>query len=352
MRFALFVHMERFPPGEPDAALWSQVVELCRIADEAGFETVWMGEHHGMDCAMAPNPFVALADLASKTRRVRLGAGTVVAPFWHPVRLAGEAALADVVTGGRLELGVARGAYSYEYERLAPGLDAAGAGAALREIVPALKGLWRGDYAHEGAHWRFPATTSAPKPLQRPHPPIWIAAREPESHAFAAAHGCNAQVTPLWRDDAEVEALMARFRAADAAHPPAEGGARRRIMLLRHTFVGATEAEVEAGARALSRFYCHFAAWFRNERPVSQAAIRPLSGAEMAAMPDFAPERMRANNVVGRPEEVVRRLRAYAALGFDQYALWIDSAMDFEAKRRSLRLFVEEVLPAFADGAA
>ncbi len=344
MRFSLFAHMERLTPDQSHAAMHREFLHLCELADEGGFETIWTGEHHAMDFTIAPNPLIVLADLAHRTRHVRLGTGAVVAPFWHPVKLAGEAALADVVTGGRLELGLARGAYSFEYERLSPGLDAASAGAALREMLPAVKALWKGDYAHDGERWRFPDTTSSPKPLQRPHPPIWIAARDAGSHDFAVAQGCNVQVTPLWQGDDEVERLMQRFDDACAAHPEVP---RPKIMLLRHTHVGADEAAAAEGARAVSRFYCHFSAWFRNERPVSQGMIQPLTDAEMAKLDMFAPDIMRASNVIGTPGEVVRRLKTYEAMGFDQYSFWIDNGMPFREKRKSLRLFIDEVMPAF-----
>ena len=345
MRFSLFVHMERLTPERDHAELYQESLELCRMADEGGFEAIWTGEHHGMDFTITPNPFITLADIANRTKHVRLGTGAIVAPFWHPIKLAGEAALADIVTGGRLELGIARGAYSFEYERLSPGLDAASAGAALREAVPAVKKLWQGDYEHDGERWQFPKTTSSPKPVQRPHPPLWIAARDPDSHKFAVAEHCNVQVTPLWQGDDEVELLMQRFEDACAAHPEVP---RPRIMLLRHTHVGADEEAVAAGAQALSRFYCHFAAWFRNERPVDQGLIQPLTEEEMAELDMFSPEKMRANNVVGTPEEVVARLRNYETMGFDQYSLWIDNGMPFAEKRESLRLFIDEVMPAFA----
>ena len=106
------------------------MVELCEIADRGGIHAIWTGEHHGMDFTIAPNPFMNIADLARRTKNVRLGTGTVVAPFWHPIKLAGEAAMTDIITDGRLDIGIARGAYSFEYERLMPGLDAWTAGAA------------------------------------------------------------------------------------------------------------------------------------------------------------------------------------------------------------------------------
>ena len=110
--------------------LFDELEELVLMAEAAGFETAWIGEHHGMEFTIAPNPFIHLAYLGARTKTIRLGTGTVIAPFWHPIKLAGEAALTDVATGGRLDIGIARGAYSFEYERLLPGLDAMGRGPA------------------------------------------------------------------------------------------------------------------------------------------------------------------------------------------------------------------------------
>ena len=107
--------------------------------------------------------------LARRTENVKLGTATIVAPFWHPIKLAEEAAMTDIISDGRLELGIARGAYSFEYDRLADGIDAFSAGGAMREIVPAIKGLWLGDYEGVGEHWSFPKTTSSPKTANSYH---------------------------------------------------------------------------------------------------------------------------------------------------------------------------------------
>ncbi|MPT21618.1 MAG: LLM class flavin-dependent oxidoreductase [Starkeya sp.] len=106
MKFSLFVHMERTDPAIPHARLFAELEELALTAEGAGFETVWIGEHHAMDFTIAPNPFIQLAHLAAKTKTIRLGTGNVIAPFWHPIRLAGEAAMMDIACDGRLDLGV------------------------------------------------------------------------------------------------------------------------------------------------------------------------------------------------------------------------------------------------------
>lgn len=345
MKFSLFVHMERVTPAEPERQLYEEMLELCRIADEGGMHAIWTGEHHGMSFTIAPNPLLNLVDLARRTRNVRLGTGTVIAPFWHPIRLAGEAAMADIIMDGRLDLGIARGAYSFEYERLMPGLDAWTAGGRLRELIPAVQGLWAGDYAHAGEYWQFPATTSAPKPMQQPGPPIWVAARDPSSHDFAVANGCNVQVTPLHNPHDEVVSLMDRFNTACDAHPDRP---RPKIMILQHGYVAQDAADAALAAEELNAFYCYFGAWFLNKRPITQGLIAPLTPAEIAAHPVYSAAAMRENLLIGDADEVIEKLRLIEALGYDEFSLWIDSGMSFQRKKASLERLIRDVMPAFA----
>ncbi|MQQ06893.1 LLM class flavin-dependent oxidoreductase [Epibacterium sp. SM1979] len=345
MKFSLFAHMERISSDEDQKQLYDEFVELCKIADKGGMHAVWTGEHHGMNFTISPNPMLNLVDIARQTTNVRLGTGTVIAPFWHPIRLAGEAAMTDIITDGRLDLGIARGAYSYEYERLMPGMDAWEAGQRMRELIPAVKALWKGDYAHEGEFHRFPKTTSSPKPIQAEGPPIWIAARDPNSHEFAVQQGCNVQVTPLWNGEPEIADLMKKFNDACSKFPEQP---RPKIMLLLHTYVADSDEDSKEAAVELNRFYCYFGAWFMNKRDVDQGLIAPLTEAEIEAHPFYTPEAMERDLVIGTPEKVIERLRVYEALGYDEYAFWIDSSMSFERKKASLERFIKDVMPAFA----
>uniref|UniRef100_UPI0011784379 LLM class flavin-dependent oxidoreductase n=1 Tax=Brachyspira hyodysenteriae TaxID=159 RepID=UPI0011784379 len=93
--------------------------------------------------------FQVLVYWGSHTKTIRLGTAVAVAPYWHPIRLAGEAALADVLTGGRIELGIGRGAYQHEFDRMAGGMIQQKGGAYMREMLPAIFKLWQGDYAHD-----------------------------------------------------------------------------------------------------------------------------------------------------------------------------------------------------------
>jgi len=344
MKFSLFAHMERYSGDQSFRELYEEFLSICDMADRGGFSAIWTGEHHGMDFTIAPNPFLPLSDLASRTQNVRLGTATIVAPFWHPVKLAGEAAMADVITNGRLDISISRGAYEYEYMRLSPGLDAWTAGEKMREIVPAIQQIWRGNYTHDGKHWQFPEVTSSPLPVQQPHPPIWIAARDPNSHEFAVVNGCNVQVTPLWQGDEEVESLMNKFNTAVTNHPEVP---KPKIMLCRHTYVAETEPELVKGARELSKFYCVFDAWFKNNRPVKDARMTPMSAREMSETDMFSPAKMRNNHVVGTPDQVIERLKWCEQLGYDEYAVWLDNGMSAETKKKTMQLLIDKVLPAF-----
>lgn len=343
MDFSLFAHMERLSPQQSHESLYREFLGLCTLADEGGMRAIWTGEHHGMEFTIAPNPFITITDLARHTKNVRLGTGTVIAPFWHPIKLAGEAAMTDIITHGRLELGIARGAYSYEYERLTPGMDAWEAGQKMRETTRLLRPLWDGDCAHEGTYYNFPSTTSAPKPLQEGGPPIWIAARDPNSHEFGVHNGFNIQVTPLWNGIAEIELLMARFNAACEGH----NGPRPKCMLLHHTYVAKDAAEADAAAVRLSRYFNYFGAWFQNKRPVTQGLIAPLTDDDITANKMMAAQNLRRDLTIGTAQDVIDQIKLYEDLGYDEFAYWIDSGMSAAQKRVSLERFIGDVMPAF-----
>lgn len=344
MKFSLFAHIERYDDSVSHKQLLDELTEFTLMAEAGGMETIWIGEHHGMEYTVAPNPFINLAYLAAKTTTIRLGTGNVIAPFWHPIRLAGEAALCDLASNGRVDLGIARGAYMFEYERLMPGLDAMEAGLRMRELVPAVQQLLIGNYTHDGEYWQFPETTAVPRAIQNPIP-IWIAARDPHTHDFAVASGCNVQVTPLANGDEEVKNLMDKFNTACEAHPEVP---RPKLMLLMHTYVAKTEEELMKGAAGLQKFFLYFGKWFKAEAPIKDGFIEPITQAEVDAQPNLAPEIMRKNCLVGTPDEVIARLKSYEEMGYTQFSIWLDSAMSYEQKRDSLKLFIDEVMPAFA----
>ncbi|QTI90557.1 LLM class flavin-dependent oxidoreductase [Streptomyces sp. AgN23] len=346
MRFSLFVHMERWDEEVSHRQLFENLTELALMAEAGGFGTVWIGEHHAMEYTISPSPMPLLAHLAAQTSSIRLGAGTIIAPFWNPIRAAGECALLDVISNGRMEVGLARGAYQFEFDRLASGLSARDGGKHLRELVPAVRALWQGDYAHDGEIWQFPTSTSVPKPVQQPNPPMWIAARDPDSHDFAVAQGCNVMVTPLMKGDEEVVDLKRKFDTAVTNHPEVS---RPELMVLRHTHVHSPD-EPEGwrpAAEAIGRFYRTFDAWFDNKTTPQNGFLAPSPESKFEGRPEFEPESLHRTAMLGTPAEIIERLRTYEELGVDEYSFWIDTSLPHEEKRKSLELFIKEVMPAF-----
>ena len=345
MKFSLFIHMERYNQDISHRELFEQLTELTLLAEAGGFSTVWTGEHHGMEYTISPNPLPVLAYLAARTSTIRLGAGTIVAPFWSPIRAAGEFALLDVISNGRMEMGVARGAYQYEFDRMADGLPAVEGGKYLREMLPAIRELWKGNYSHEGEIWKFPCTTSSPKPVQSA-PPMWVAAREQDSHNFAVANGCNVMVTPLMSSDEMVATLSDRFNTALANYPNTP---RPQLMVLRHAHVHLPEDPEgwKLGASAIAKFYRTFDAWFANKITPDQGLLDPSPEEKFKDRAEFELDNIRKNTVIGTPEEVIARIRYYEELGVDEFSFWADNSLPFAEKKKSLELFIQHVVPAF-----
>lgn len=345
MKFSLFVHMIRDNPEQSYTKLYEDFISLCQMADESDMRAIWTGEHHAMNYAIAPNPFITITDLCRYTKKIQLGTGTLIVPFWHPLKLAGEAAMTDVLSNGRLELGLARGAYLYEYDRLVPGMDAMEAGLRMREIVPTLQKLWKGDYAHKGTYFQFPSATSIPKPLQPNGPPIWVASRDPNSFEFAIANDWHVQVTPLWKGLEEITRLKKIFDETYVQYPKKP---KSLSMMLNHCYIGNNDEDIQKGAIAVSKFYNNFGAWFKNDRSVTQGSIDPLTQEELDNNKMCSPQEMRKNQNIGTLQEVIDNVKRYEDLGFDEYSLWIDSHLSVEDKKVFLSRFIDEVMPKFS----
>jgi flavin-dependent trigonelline monooxygenase, oxygenase component len=349
MRFDLVVNLERMTPEADMRTVARHLIEMVEMADAGGFDIVWAAEHHALEMTIAPGPFQLLAHLAARTARIRLGTAVVVAPYWHPIKLAGEAALIDLLSGGRLEFGIGKGAYQREFDRLKNGLHQNIGVPMMLEMLPALKALWQGDYAHDGEYWQFPASTSVPKPVQKPHPPIWIAARDPGTFNAAVKEGYGVMTWALTRPFAEVEAYMQRFEDALAAAP---GVARPRFMTMRHTGVFAKPAEAEVFIEAIQRQGRMFENLFRNLAPVVDGFPQEPDPALLTNQAEYEPGNLLQNLMLGAPDQVIAKLKAYEALGVDHFCYNGAYGLPLAQLKSSLRLFIDEVMPAFQEPAA
>ena len=151
MKFHLVINMERMDASSSYSEVARHVTEMVQIAEEAGFHIVWAAEHHGIEMTIAPDAFQILTWLAAHTSRIRLGTAVVVSPYAHPARVAGQAALLDVYSDGRLDLGLGSGAYQWEMDRMKPGLKQQDAHLVYTGVVARGAGLvGRGLYPRGG----------------------------------------------------------------------------------------------------------------------------------------------------------------------------------------------------------
>ncbi|HSB87702.1 MAG TPA: LLM class flavin-dependent oxidoreductase [Ilumatobacteraceae bacterium] len=343
MKFSLAINLERMDPSDDIAAAAHHTTEMVQMAEAAGFEIAWAAEHHAIEMTIAPSPFQLLAWWGAHTSRIRLGTAVAVAAYWHPIRLAGESALLDVLSGGRLELGLGRGAYQREFDRMVPGLEPITGSAALRELLPAVRALWTGDYAHDGERWSFPTSTACPKPLQD-LPPIWVAARDPDTYDWAVANGCNIMCWPLMRPMSELAAYAGRM---DDAVAKAGLDARPRMTAMRYTAVWADDRDADLYIRSVQRQAGQFENLFKQLGSVTNGFAEEVDLNSLAHRDEYRPETLRENLMFGTPEQVVAKLREYEALGTD-FLYCASYGAPIEAQKRSLQLFIDEVMPAFA----
>lgn len=347
MKFQLSINLQRLDDSIEMPVLTAHLVDMVQMAERAGFSTVWAAEHHALEMTIAPNPFQILTWLAGETDRIRLGTAVATAPYWHPIKLAGEAAFTDLISGGRLEFGIGSGAYQREFDRMRPGLAQTDGWRYMQEILPAVLALWQGDYAHDGEYWSFPASTSVPKPVQKPHPPLWVAARAPVSFEYAIDNRCNLMTWPLNRPFAEAELYRQRMLDALAKH---QGGDDWQpvFAMMRHSAVYSSEKDWQKPVQAVQRQLGQFENLFRNLGDVQNGFPRQIPLQELTSREEYNADMLSENLLFGTPEQVIRKLQRYQALGVDEFIYSASMGYSPEDQRESLALFCNEVMPAFS----
>jgi len=339
MKFSIYLHLERTSNSKRYEELYNEFIELSILAEKVGFNTIWTGEHHGMDFSISSNPLLLLSNIAAHTTHIKLGTATIISPFWHPVKLAGEISLCNLITGNRLELGISKGAYKYEYDRIIPDSGKKIAGEMFRESLIAIKNLWKGNYTHNGKYWKFPSTTITPR--QKTPIPLWVACEHPFTFNFAIDHNCNIQVAPLFEDDSKAKILMDRFTKSLERNKEI---IKPKIMILRHTYVGQTEEELLIAARKFAIYYIEFNSWFENKNEVIDAKIKYTPSENEI---NVLTKKLLKNLMIEKPNQMIERLKEYEKLGYDEYVLCLSGEMNFSEKKKNIQLFSEKVMSAF-----
>lgn len=344
LKFQLAINLERLDHTHTMEEIRDHTLDLVKMADDGGFTIAWAAEHHALEMTIAPNPFQILTWWATHTERIRLGSAVAVAAYWHPINLAGEAAFLDLVSNGRLDFGIGSGAYQREFDRMHPGLKQTDAWRYMNEMLPCVRNLWAGDYAHDGQLWQFPTSTSVPKPVQD-QVPVWVAARSPITFDYAVEQGCHLMSWPIARPNREMEVYKERFDSALAKFPDAD---QPTWAMMRHTAVYANADDWEVPARAAQRQLGMFGNLMTYSGEVVEGIPDEQDAAVLNDHVDYNLPSLRENLMFGTPEQVIEKLKAYEALGVDDFIYYASMGLGLKEQRRSMELFCSEVMPAFS----
>lgn len=343
MNFQLAVNLERIDDSVDMREVAKHTLDMVQMAEGGGFNIVWAAEHHALEMTIAPNPFQILTWWAKETNNLRLGTAVVNAAYWHPINLAGEAAFLDLISGGRLEFGIGSGAYQREFDRMHPGLKQTEGWRYMQEMLPVVRALWQGDVAHNGEFWQFPSATSCPKPLQS-EVPVWVAARSPITYDYALREKCHVMCWPLTRGFEEAELYK---KLLDAAVEKADNGFRPTFAMMRHAAVYDNQADKDEAIRAIQTVLGQFENLFRNMDDVHNGFPKKIPLDELQGREQFQPDMLEENLLFGSPDTVIQKLKRYEALGVDEFIYYASMGMDMAAQKRSMKLFCDEVIPAF-----
>ena len=344
MKFQLAINLERMSPDTDMNEVRDHTLAMVKMADQAGFEIVWAAEHHALEMTIAPNPFQLLTWWAGHTQHIRLGSGVANAAYWHPIRIAGEAAMLDLVSGGRLEFGLGSGAYQREFDRMHPGLEQKEGHRYLQEMLPLVQQLWQGDVTHDGALWQFPASTSCPKPLQS-SVPIWVAARSPITFDYAVENNCNIMSWPLTMPFSEVE----KYRGLlDESVAKANGKWSGQLAMMRHTSVYETESGRGAALNATTHVLGQFGNLMMKKGDVVTGFPDRVPFEQLEGILRVDTDALETNLMFGTPDQIVQKLGMYADIGADAFIYYASMGLGMAEQRRSMELFIDKVMPHFS----
>jgi alkanesulfonate monooxygenase SsuD/methylene tetrahydromethanopterin reductase-like flavin-dependent oxidoreductase (luciferase family) len=337
------------PEQKPADQYYDEALRLTASAEALGYTNVRTVEHYFHPYGgYSPNPIVFLAAAAARTTTMRLVTGAVLPAFNHPLKLAGEIAMLDAISGGRAEIGFARAFLPHEFQRFEVSLDESrdrfDEGLALVRRL-----LCEEHVVFEGKFHRFPATTSLPRPTQRPCPPFWVAALATEaSFVNAGTLGHSLMAIPL--AGGKMSSLLGAYRDAwrSAGHP-GDG----RVMLAFHMLCHEDEAAAHDLARdRVNRYLASLVdaarGWIdgssSDDYPGYDAIIRGLESDTFETQLD------QGAIWVGTPATIADQIAAYsdAVGGFEIGSMQVNfSDLPYAEADRSLQLFGREVLPKF-----
>ena len=327
----------------PHHAVHARTTREVLEAEELGFDSIWIAEHHFSNAyGILPDPFSYLAYLAALTKRIKLCAGVMVVPLYHPMRIVENAAFLDILSNGRFMLGLGSGYRPYEFEGL--GVDYEARRDMQEEAVPLiLKGFHERRLSARGKYYNFdikPPYEVYPVPVQLPHPPIYMGAGTDRSMAYAARNGFGLMQSTL-PDFETIGKHIAHYRQ-NMKHAPAPLDANpafgevdvARLVYVAPTDAQAKEESAEAVVRHVKSFITggtgRYFGEVTNERDDNALSYDNL---------------VKNTLLHGSPETVIRQIERLRGVGATSIMLHYPPYYGPERISAMLRLFAREVLP-------
>ena len=354
MKFGLFYLFSKF--GDiPQERIFSEVLEEIDYGEELGFDSVWLPEHHFSVYGTLGNPMTFAAAIAQRTKRMLIGTAVMVLPFQHPLRLAEDAALVDALSGGRLLLGIGRGYQVPEFDVLDVPQHASRA-MFLESLEIIKKAFTEDNFSYEGNFWKVRNATVFPKPVQKPHPPIYWAGISPATYELAGRLGYPVLRGPNFTSISAVEQAYEVYttRLLENGYDP-EG---MDLPFSLKIYVAPTDEEAKAEI--------HHALWFYHTlaRLLPGAPGRPTpAGYEQyprdpSFLGELTPDQLwnagvdeGSGTVFGSPERVIEQLRFYQSrTRINHWMLWFKiGGLEHHKVMRSMELFTKHVMPALQE---
>ena len=347
MRFGM-LHLFENPIGKSEHEIVHEQLTLMRAAEGYGFDSVWPAEHHFSEYGYCASPALTLAALALDTRRLRLGTGVVVLPLNHPLRVAEDYAMLDLMSDGRVDFGVGRGYRPSEFARY--GVDLTRTREMFHEAIQVIQQAWTQEtVTFHGTYYRFDEVPVRPKPLQRPHPPIWMACLSPETFELAGRYGFNLLYgTVFGLPPEKAKEMLVSYRRGLTAEKHEAAGRRRAALMMVYVADTMEQARAEFSEPVIwyYRTIARYIAPPRGEAPVKgyEMYARTRDLAATASWEDL----LERNAVVcGDPDHVVGELtRALETYGFTDLLCWTRlGGLDHRKVLRSMDLMSTKVFP-------
>jgi alkanesulfonate monooxygenase SsuD/methylene tetrahydromethanopterin reductase-like flavin-dependent oxidoreductase (luciferase family) len=340
---------------DSQADVLKSAVASAQLADELGFEAIWLGEHHFSRHGIYGNALTLGSFIAANTSRLRIGTAVIVLPLNHPVRVAEEVAMLDVLSGGRVDVGIGSGYQRMEFNSL--GVDINESRARFAEYVDIITEAWSKEtLSHRGRFYDWSDSRSVsvfPKPVQQPYPNLYVAVTaSPETIEFAAQRGLRLLVGGPTDIMGIAPQVIGRWQTSMRAHGHDPSGID--LPCAKGIYVAPTDAEAEADVAAVDRFW-DLKILSQIGSPISPSGEVPPGYEHWNMRMKDRESTIRLNTagtaaLIGSPDTVAARLEELQGMGLTYiFGGFSIPGMSQEQKMRSIRLFGQEVIPRFSD---